>query len=181
MDQDKPQATIDKTASVEATRTDAVSTEGTEAARATAADRIAAAGEDAGPARDERADAAQPKPAGKRKATVEAAIGSGAGSGEGKTMPPKKPARATGAAASKDKSGAEAGPATATTPSKLDRLVTLLRAPGGATLLELQAATGWQVHSVRGAMAGALRKKGYSIASEKPEGGLRRYRIAEAS
>ena len=49
-----------------------------------------------------------------------------------------------------------------------------------ATLPELQSATGWQIHSVRGAMAGALRKKGYSITSEKPEGGLRRYRIAEA-
>lgn len=65
------------------------------------------------------------------------------------------------------------------TPAKLDRLVALLRAPVGATLPELQAATGWQVHSVRGAMAGALRKKGYSITSEKPEGGLRRYRIDE--
>ena len=65
--------------------------------------------------------------------------------------------------------------------SKLDRLVALLRAPEGATLPELASATGWQVHSVRGAMAGALRKKGHCVISEKAAGGLRRYRIEEAS
>lgn len=65
--------------------------------------------------------------------------------------------------------------------SKLDRLVALLRAPKGATLPELASATGWQVHSVRGGMAGALRKKGHSVISEKAADGLRRYRIAEAS
>jgi hypothetical protein len=73
--------------------------------------------------------------------------------------------------------GSAAGPA----PSKLDLLVALLRAPGGATLPEMQSATGWQAHSVRGAMGGALRKKGYSVTSEKLDGELRRYRIAEAS
>lgn len=65
--------------------------------------------------------------------------------------------------------------------SKLDRLVSLLRAPEGATLSELASATGWQKHSVRGAMAGALRKKGHSVISEKAADGFRRYRIAEAS
>jgi hypothetical protein len=64
---------------------------------------------------------------------------------------------------------------------KLDQLVSLLRTPAGATLPELASATGWQVHSVRGAMAGALRKKGYTVVSEKPEGGVRRYRIGVAS
>lgn len=169
-----------ETVSVEAMRAKGTSTEGAEAARATIADRIGAAGEEGSPARDERTGAARPKPAGKRKGPGDTAIGSGAGSGEGKAKPAKKTARAPQAAASKDKSGAEADPAIAAAPSKLDRLVTLLRAPGGATLPELQSATGWQVHSVRGAMAGALLKKGYSVISEKPEGGLRRYRIAEA-
>jgi hypothetical protein len=65
--------------------------------------------------------------------------------------------------------------------SKLDRLVALLRAPEGATLPELASATGWQVHSVRGAMAGALRKKGHCVISEKAAGGLRRYRIEASS
>lgn len=73
----------------------------------------------------------------------------------------------------------EAAPAKAA--SKLDHLVALLGTPHGATLAELASATGWQVHSVRGAMAGALRKKGHVILSEKPESGLRRYRIGKAS
>jgi hypothetical protein len=94
-----------------------------------------------------------------------------------------RPARGTrGGTARPNQAGetmVDPGPAMAST--KLDRVVALLRAPGGASLPELQAATGWQVHSVRGAMAGALRRRGYSVTSEKPEDGLRRYRIAEAS
>jgi hypothetical protein len=183
MTEDKSQTKSVEATSVEATRAEVTSTEGTVAARATVAERIAAAREDASPVRDERADAARPKPASKRKGSGEAVTGLGAEPDDSNGKPSKKPARATGAAASKEKSEtkAEADPAAAAAPSKLDRLVTLLRAPGGATLPELQSATGWQVHSVRGAMAGALRKKGYSVTSEKPEGGLRRYWIAETS
>jgi hypothetical protein len=91
--------------------------------------------------------------------------------------PRKAKAPADDVAGSKAKSDPAAGPAA----SKLDQLVALLRAPGGATLPELQSATGWQVHSVRGTMAGALRKKGHNVISEKPVDGLRRYRIGEAS
>lgn len=61
--------------------------------------------------------------------------------------------------------------------SKLDRLVALLRRPEGATLAQMTEATGWQVHSVRGALAGSLRKKGHAVTSEKVEG-TRHYRIA---
>ncbi len=64
--------------------------------------------------------------------------------------------------------------------SKLDQLVAKLSGPEGATLAEMVAATGWQAHSVRGAMAGALKKRGHVIASEKPDG-VRRYRIAAAA
>ena len=63
--------------------------------------------------------------------------------------------------------------------SKLDTLIALLRTPGGATIQDLMAATSWQAHSVRGAIAGTLKKKGHSIASEKVDG-RRRYRIEEA-
>jgi len=56
--------------------------------------------------------------------------------------------------------------------------VALLRRPEGAGIAELAGATGWQVHSVRGAMSGALKKKlGLTITSEKTETG-RVYRIA---
>ena len=52
----------------------------------------------------------------------------------------------------------------------------MLSRPEGASLAELVAATGWQAHSVRGALAGSLKRKGYTILSEKIAG-ERRYRI----
>ena len=49
----------------------------------------------------------------------------------------------------------------------------------GATIAEIVAATGWQPHTVRGAFAGALKKKlGLTVTSEKPEGSERIYRLA---
>jgi hypothetical protein len=63
--------------------------------------------------------------------------------------------------------------------SKLDTLVGLLRQPTGASIAELAAATAWQTHTVRGALAGTLKKKGHIISSEVVDG-VRRYRIAEA-
>ena len=62
---------------------------------------------------------------------------------------------------------------------KLGVLVGLLRREEGATLADLQAATGWQAHSVRGAIAGSLKKKlELPVNSTKGEGGARTYRIA---
>lgn len=69
-------------------------------------------------------------------------------------------------------------PATAKAESKLDLIVARLTRPGGVSLAELVAATGWQAHSVRGALAGSLKKKGHAIVSEKVDG-ERRYRIGE--
>ena len=58
-------------------------------------------------------------------------------------------------------------------------MIELLRRPGGATLGEIVEATDWQTHTVRGAMAGALKKKlGLTITSEKDEAKGRVYRIA---
>lgn len=65
--------------------------------------------------------------------------------------------------------------AAARTPSKLDQVEALLLEAGGASIAELMLATGWQQHSVRGALAGALRKRGLTITSDKV-GGVRRYR-----
>ena len=71
-----------------------------------------------------------------------------------------------------------AGPAPA--PSKIARIVALLERPQGATLADLMAVTGWQAHSVRGAIAGAIKKKlGATVLSEKT-GETRTYRIAGA-
>ncbi len=66
-------------------------------------------------------------------------------------------------------------PAPAKAPSRLDQLEQLLTRSEGATLNEMTEATGWQTHSVRGAMAGALKKRGLAISSEKLDG-IRRYR-----
>jgi hypothetical protein len=50
--------------------------------------------------------------------------------------------------------------------------------PDGATIAQIVEATGWQPHTVRGAFAGALKKKlGLEVTSEKVEGGERVYRI----
>ena len=62
-------------------------------------------------------------------------------------------------------------------PSRLDQLQTLLTTDAGATIAEMTTATGWQAHSVRGAMAGALKKRGLTISSEKTDG-VRRYRAS---
>ena len=57
-------------------------------------------------------------------------------------------------------------------------MIELLKRPDGATLNQLVEVTGWQAHTVRGAMAGALKKKlGLNIESEKTDGQERKYRI----
>jgi hypothetical protein len=62
--------------------------------------------------------------------------------------------------------------------TKQATLIALLKQPAGATLAQMVQATGWQSHTVRGAMAGALKKKlGLEITSEKLPGAERIYRI----
>lgn len=66
--------------------------------------------------------------------------------------------------------------ATAQPPTKLSILLGLLSRAEGASLAEMVDATGWQAHSIRGAMAGTLKKKGHAVLSEKIDG-VRRYRL----
>lgn len=62
--------------------------------------------------------------------------------------------------------------------SKQAQMIEMLKRPDGATLNQLVEATGWQSHTVRGAMAGSLKKKlGLTITSEKVTGQERTYRI----
>ena len=62
--------------------------------------------------------------------------------------------------------------------SKTALVLSLLQRKGGATLSEIMKATGWQPHSVRGFVSGALRTKmGLTVESSKSEGGERTYRI----
>jgi hypothetical protein len=63
--------------------------------------------------------------------------------------------------------------------TKQQQMIDLMRRPKGATLSEIVEATGWQQHTIRGAMAGALKKKlGLTITSDKDEARGRVYRIA---
>jgi len=59
-------------------------------------------------------------------------------------------------------------------------LIDLLKRKKGATIEEIAEATGWQAHSVRGAISGALKKKlGLAVTAEKVDDRGRVYRIAE--
>jgi len=61
--------------------------------------------------------------------------------------------------------------------TKQAMLIEMLQRPGGATIAEIAAATGWQAHTVRGAISGGLKKKlGLRITSEIVEGRGRAYR-----
>ena len=57
-------------------------------------------------------------------------------------------------------------------------LLTLLSQPEGASIEEMMQATKWQQHSVRGFLAGTVKRKlGFSLTSSKLSGDVRRYRI----
>lgn len=63
--------------------------------------------------------------------------------------------------------------------TKQAMLIEMLQDPSGATMAEIVAATGWQAHTARGAMSGALGKKlGLTVTSAKEEGRGRVYRVA---
>jgi hypothetical protein len=111
-----------------------------------------------------------------------------------------KPAKSTRTAASPRPSGAKVTSArdqTATTTTTRKReaspeqqtakggvpkhaqLVQLLSRPEGASIEDMMRATDWQQHSVRGFLAGTVKKKmGLVLTSSKAEGEGRRYRIS---
>jgi Protein of unknown function (DUF3489) len=65
--------------------------------------------------------------------------------------------------------------------TKQAKMIELLKRPEGATIEQIAQATGWQKHTIRGAISGALKKKlGLSMASEKREDGERAYPIVQA-
>jgi uncharacterized protein DUF3489 len=83
-----------------------------------------------------------------------------------KTDPALKPAAAKRAAT------------TARGASKTDKVLDLLKRPGGVTLKELAKLTGWQPNSVRGFLSGTIGKKmGTPVESFKSSDGDRSYRL----
>lgn len=114
--------------------------------------------------------------------TVKVTAGTKAASTQ-EAAPPEKAAPAKTGKKSIGKSGAPArdtpSTSSATPSSKIDTVITLLRAKGGASIEQMIKATGWQAHSVRGAISGHLKKKlGLNVLSEKIDG-TRLYRIAK--
>jgi len=62
--------------------------------------------------------------------------------------------------------------------SKAAKILDLLKRPGGATNKELQKASGWQPHSVRGFLSGTVGKKmGLTVVSTKGDDGARTYSV----
>jgi len=62
--------------------------------------------------------------------------------------------------------------------TKQAKLIDMLRAPDGATVEEIASKLGWRFHTVRGALAGAIKKKlGLEVISEKVENRGRVYRL----
>ena len=87
-----------------------------------------------------------------------------------------KTAKAKAPGATK-KSGAKVKPGGPRPTSKIATVVEMLRKPGGATIKAIMDATDWQAHSVRGAIAGAIKKKmGLKVVAET-RGDQRVYRI----
>ena len=94
------------------------------------------------------------------------------------STPAKRARKAPKAAkpAKPPKSDRESGPREG---SKTAQVVAMLQREGGVTISEIMGKMGWQKHTVRGFMAGAMKKAGYTVESFKPEGGERSYRINE--
>jgi hypothetical protein len=102
------------------------------------------------------------------------------------TKPKSKPKAAAGSAArktSRSKPRARSVTMSPKTAARSDtkhaRIIAMLRAPAGTTIAAIMTATEWQPHSVRGFLAGVVRKKlGFNLVSEQTDKG-RIYRIKD--
>jgi len=114
---------------------------------------------------------AKPKAGKKAKGGARAAKGAPAkGKASKKATPAKNAPKAKKPAKAKESGAPREG-------SKTAQVVAMLQRKGGATISEIMKAMKWQRHTVRGFMAGAMKKAGYDVESFKPEGGERSYRL----
>jgi len=96
---------------------------------------------------------------------------------------PKATARSTARKTAKPVSRKRSPPASSRSAARPNtkhaRIVAMLRMPTGATIAAIMTATDWQQHSVRGFLAGVVRKKlGLNLVSEQTDKG-RVYRIRD--
>jgi hypothetical protein len=90
-------------------------------------------------------------------------------------------ARKTGKSSIRARSVAGSHKTAARANTKRARIIAMLRTPAGATIAAMTAATDWQPHSVRGFLAGVVRKKlGLNLVTEQTEKG-RVYRIRDGN
>jgi hypothetical protein len=82
----------------------------------------------------------------------------------------KKTPKAKTAAKTEEPAGPREG-------SKTAQVVAMLQRKNGATLAEIMGKMGWQQHTVRGFMAGAMKKAGHTVESFKSDKGERTYRV----
>jgi hypothetical protein len=123
-------------------------------------------------------EAAKPKAAAaKPKANKKARGGAHAAKGAPVKAKATKKATAAKSAPKAKKSPKQEEAATPREGSKTAQVVAMLQRKNGATLEEIMDKMGWLRHTVRGFMAGAMKKAGYTVESFKPEGGERTYRI----
>jgi hypothetical protein len=88
-------------------------------------------------------------------------------------------ARKTAKPVSRKRSAPESSRPAATLDTKHARIIAMLRTPAGATIAAIMTATDWQQHSVRGFLAGVVRKKlGLNLVSDQTDKG-RIYRIKD--
>ncbi len=88
-------------------------------------------------------------------------------------------ARKVGKPASRKRPAPGSSKPAARSGTKHDRVIAMLRTAAGATIASLVTATEWQKHSVRGFLAGVVRKKlGLNLVSEQTNKG-RVYRIRD--
>ena len=86
--------------------------------------------------------------------------------------------RPSGRAAKSSQSNTGASKTRKTDPnSKQSRVIAMLQSPAGATIATMVKATGWQQHSVRGFLAGVVRKRLKLKLNSKKIDGTRLYRI----
>jgi Protein of unknown function (DUF3489) len=96
---------------------------------------------------------------------------------------PKAAARSTSRSTGKSKTRTRLAPSSSKTTMRPDtkhaRIIAMLRMPTGTTIAAIMTATDWQQHSVRGFLAGVVRKKlGLNLVSEQTDTG-RVYRIKD--
>jgi hypothetical protein len=118
-------------------------------------------------------EAAKPKEERKAKGGTQAAKGTPAkAKATKKAIATKKAPKDKKAAKAQETAGPREG-------SKTAQVVAMLQRKNGATVAEIMDKMGWLRHTVRGFMAGAMKKAGYHVESFKPEGGERTYRISK--